>query len=52
MPITDNANVFVRGVNALSILAIPFLLSFFRSMRGPRMKVYEEFVEGAKEGSA
>ncbi|MFN2508268.1 MAG: nucleoside recognition domain-containing protein [Chthoniobacterales bacterium] len=44
-------SVFVRGVNALSLLAIPFLLSFFpiyAAIRGVR--VYEEFVEGAKEG--
>jgi spore maturation protein SpmA len=44
-------NVFVRSVHALSILAIPFLLSFFpiyASLRG--VKVYDEFVEGAKEG--
>ncbi len=43
--------VFVRGVNALSILAIPFLLSFFPLYAAARgIKVYEEFVEGAKEG--
>jgi spore maturation protein SpmA len=44
-------NVFVRSVNALSLLAIPFLLSFFplyAAVRG--VKVYDEFVEGAKEG--
>lgn len=44
-------NGFVRSVNALSLLAIPFLLSFFplyAAVRG--VKVYEEFVEGAKEG--
>jgi spore maturation protein SpmA len=44
-------NTFVRCVNALSILAIPFLLSFFplyAAVRG--LKVYDEFVEGAKEG--
>jgi spore maturation protein SpmA len=44
-------NVFVRSVNALSLLAIPFLLSFFpiyAAIRG--VKVYDEFVEGAKEG--
>lgn len=38
-------------VRALSLLAIPFFLSFFplySSLRG--IKVYEEFVEGAKEG--
>src|SRR5206468_1558440 len=50
-PITDNANAFVRGVNALSLLAIPFLLSFFPIYAAARrIKVYEEFVEGAKEG--
>ncbi|HUC85211.1 MAG TPA: nucleoside recognition domain-containing protein [Candidatus Acidoferrales bacterium] len=43
--------VFVRIVNAISLLAIPFLLSaipLFAALR--RVKVYEEFVEGAKEG--
>jgi len=42
---------FVRTVNAVSLLSIPFLLSFFplyAALR--RVKVYEEFVEGAKEG--
>jgi len=49
--ITENANAFVRGVNALSLLAIPFLLSFFPIYAAARrIKVYEEFVEGAKEG--
>jgi spore maturation protein SpmA len=44
-------NIFVRSVNALSILAIPFLLSFFPVYAAARgVKVYEEFVEGAKEG--
>jgi len=38
-------------VNTLSILAIPFLLSFFPVYAATRrIKVYEEFVEGAKEG--
>ncbi len=44
-------NVLVRGVKAVSLLSIPFLLSFFplyASLR--RVRVYEEFVEGAKEG--
>jgi spore maturation protein SpmA len=50
-PDTAAQNVFVRGVNALSILAIPFLLSFFPLYAAARgVKVYEEFVEGAKEG--
>ena len=54
LPLTPEAagqNGFVRGVNAISLLAIPFLLSFFplyAAVRG--VKVYEEFVEGAKEG--
>lgn len=41
----------VRVVNAISLLAIPFLLGFFplyAVLR--RVPVYEEFVEGAKEG--
>ena len=41
----------VRAVNTISLLAIPFLLSFFplyAALR--RIKVYEEFVKGAKEG--
>ncbi|MGI8819621.1 MAG: nucleoside recognition domain-containing protein [Chthoniobacterales bacterium] len=44
-------NGFVRGVSALSLLAIPFLLTFFplyAALRG--IQVYNEFVEGAKEG--
>ena len=50
-PITDEANAFVRSVNGLSLLAIPFLLSFFPIYAAARrVKVYEEFVEGAKEG--
>lgn len=41
----------VRSVNALSILAIPFVLSFFAIYAMARgLKVYDEFVEGAKEG--
>jgi spore maturation protein SpmA len=43
-------NGFVRSINALSILAIPFLLSFFPLYAAARgVKVYDEFVEGAKE---
>jgi len=44
-------NAVVRCINAASLLAIPFLLSFFplyAALR--RIPVYEEFVEGAKEG--
>jgi spore maturation protein SpmA len=50
-PNAANQNTFVRSVNVLSILAIPFLLSFFPVYAATRrIKVYEEFVEGAKEG--
>lgn len=41
----------VRAIDALSILAIPFLVAFFAlyaALAG--VKVYEEFIEGAKEG--
>jgi len=44
-------NGFLRALHAISMLAIPFLLSFFplyAALR--RVNVYEEFVEGAKEG--
>jgi spore maturation protein SpmA len=44
-------NGFLRTVNAVSLLSIPFLLSFFplyAMLR--RVKIYEEFVEGAKDG--
>src|SRR6202171_5642051 len=51
LPANPNAamqNAFVRSVNALSILAIPFLLSFFPIYAATRgIKVHEEFVEGA-----
>ncbi len=43
--------VALRVIGTLSLLAVPFLLVFFplyASLRG--VKVYEEFVEGAKEG--
>jgi hypothetical protein len=49
-PETAAQSPFVRSVNALSLLAIPFLLSFFPVYAATRgIKVYEEFVEGAKE---
>ncbi len=48
---STEVNAFVRSVNALSLLAIPFLLSFFPLYAAARrVKVYDEFVEGAKEG--
>lgn len=43
--------LFIRIVNAISDLSIPFLLAvipLFAILR--RVKVYEEFVDGAKEG--
>ena len=43
--------VFTRVVKSISLLAIPFFLSFFPLYAAcRRIKVYEEFVEGAKEG--
>ena len=41
----------VRSLNTISLLAIPFMLAFFplyAALR--RVKIYEQFVEGAKEG--
>jgi spore maturation protein SpmA len=48
---TTKQNLFIRIVGAVSLLSIPFLLSaipLFAMLR--RVKVYEEFVDGAKEG--
>ncbi len=48
---TAKQNIFIRIVSAVSLLSIPFLLSaipLFALLR--RVKVYEEFVDGAKEG--
>jgi spore maturation protein SpmA len=50
-PIPASDPFFVRAVKSISLLAIPFFLSFFplyAALHG--IKVYEEFVEGAKEG--
>ena len=42
---------WVRAVSIASTLAIPFIISFFPLYAFARgVKVYEEFVEGAKEG--
>lgn len=44
-------HLFVRAVRAVSLLAIPFLLSAIPLVAAlRRVKVYEEFVEGAREG--
>lgn len=51
--IAPSPSYFVRSVSALSLLAIPILLSSFilyGALCG--LKVYDEFVEGAKEGFA
>jgi spore maturation protein SpmA len=50
-PDSTNQPVFIRIVDAISKLSVPFLLSFFplyAALR--RQKVYEDFVDGAKEG--
>jgi spore maturation protein SpmA len=44
-------NAFLRSIKTLSLLSIPFMLSFiplYAALRG--VKVYEELVEGGKEG--
>jgi len=42
---------FIAITKAISLLAVPFLLSFFPLFAAlKRVPVYEEFVEGAKEG--
>ncbi len=48
----DSPGAFVAAVaQAISLLAVPFLLSFFPLFAAlKRLPVYEEFVEGAKEG--
>jgi spore maturation protein SpmB len=49
--VAPSPSYFVRSVSALSILAIPMLLSFFILYAALcRLPVYDEFVEGAKEG--
>jgi spore maturation protein SpmA len=48
---TARQNLFIRAVGAVSLMAVPFLLSaipLYAILR--RVKVYEEFVDGAKEG--
>lgn len=48
---TASTKIYIRSVESLSNLAVPFLLSFFPLFAFVRgLKVYEEFVEGAKEG--
>jgi spore maturation protein SpmA len=50
-PDRPGESAWVRGISAASNLAIPFLISFFALDAFARgVKVYEEFVEGAKEG--
>ena len=58
-PVADSAvsalppgrNLFLSGIDALSRLSIPFLLSAIPLYAALRcVKVYEEFVEGAREG--
>ncbi len=49
--VASSPSYFVRSVSALSVLAIPLLIAFFvlyAALCG--LKVYDEFVEGAKEG--
>ena len=44
-------NPFLRAISAVSLMAIPVMLAFFPLYAALRqLKVYSEFVEGAKEG--
>lgn len=48
---TSAQHMLLRGIGTLSLMAVPLMLCFFplyAALR--RVKVYEEFVEGAKEG--
>lgn len=48
---TNARALLIAIVSAISVLAVPFLLSFFPLFAAlKRIPVYEEFVEGAKEG--
>ncbi len=50
-PAAPDRSVLINGLQTMSLLAIPFLLAFFplyAALRG--VAVYEELVEGAKEG--
>lgn len=45
------SSIFLRAVGTLSLLAVPLMLLFFplyAALR--RVKIYEEFIEGAKDG--
>lgn len=47
----SQGNMFSGFLNSLSMLALPFLLGFFPLFAALRkINVYDEFVEGAKEG--
>ena len=52
-PASDTDPVWQRTISAFSVAAIPFVLVFFIIFAAlKRIPVYEEFVEGAKEGWA
>ena len=51
LPFDSQDKAFVRTVKCFSVISVPLMLSFFplyAALR--RIKVYNEFVEGAKEG--
>jgi spore maturation protein SpmA len=50
-PNSEGVSTWVRAISEASTLAIPFIISFFPLYAFTRgVKVYEEFVEGAKDG--
>jgi len=50
-PSGAEGTAWVRAISTVGVLAIPFIVSFFPLYAFARgVKVYEEFIEGAKEG--
>ncbi len=50
-PVAEVVPEWRKAINAVSIIAIPFVFLFFTGYAAlKRVAVYEEFVEGAKEG--
>lgn len=48
---TASTPLWMRWLNAVSLLAVPFLLAFFPLYAAVRrVAVYEQFIEGAKDG--
>jgi spore maturation protein SpmA len=47
----EDSSLFIRAAKGASLLAVPFLITFFPLVAAlKRVNVYEQFVEGGKEG--